>query len=75
MLHPIVIEVLSAMLGVNEDSILPTDRVADLAGYDSVQALRLISHLEESLGLRLDFERFYQAETVQDLMELVNASA
>ena len=70
-----LVEILATLLGLSADTIAPNARVADLAGYDSVQALRLISHLEASLGIRLDFERFYQAETLDQLAELLDASA
>lgn len=66
----VVVEVVAQLLDVDEEE-LTTDRsLAGIAGWDSVNSLRVLVYLERELNVSLDYERFVAAQTVGDLASI-----
>lgn len=70
-----IVEVLETVLDLEEGTTEIDQDIANLSGYDSVQALRLLTHLESISGQKIDFERYYKAQTVRDLAGLFHESS
>jgi acyl carrier protein len=52
-------------------SVKETDRLKDLAGWDSIGALSVIALVDEQYGVTLDVSKLWACETVGSLIELV----
>ena len=63
----IVIEVVSQLLDVEEATLMADSPLADIEGWDSVNALRVLVYLERELGTPIDYEHFMKAERLGDL--------
>ncbi|MDT0378442.1 acyl carrier protein [Streptomyces sp. DSM 42041] len=64
-------EIVAQLLDVDEDALGAQEPLDAVEGWDSVNALRLLVHLERDLGRPVDFERFSAAHTVRELAALV----
>jgi acyl carrier protein len=53
----------------------PDHRFKDLPGWDSVQAMRLISHIEKAFGIKLPIKDYLSAETVGQVEALIERLA
>ncbi|MFN8075602.1 MAG: hypothetical protein U0Q15_09300 [Kineosporiaceae bacterium] len=69
----LVVEVLAQMLDVEEPTVEQAASLADLPGWDSVNALRTLVFLEREAGAPLDFARYAAATTVADVVAVVEA--
>jgi acyl carrier protein len=63
----IVQDVVSQLLDVDAGSLAMDQRFAEIEGWDSVNALRILVYLEREVGHSIDFERFTKAETLGQL--------
>jgi acyl carrier protein len=70
-----IMEVLETVLDLEEGTAGIDQDISHLSGYDSVQALRLLTHLESISGQKIDFESYYKAQTVRDLAGLFHESS
>ncbi|MEV7686066.1 acyl carrier protein [Streptomyces bungoensis] len=68
-----VVDALAQLLDADEDALGPGTALAAIEDWDSVNALRVLVHLERTLGAPLDYERFAAAETVGDIAAVVAA--
>ncbi|MDG6109123.1 acyl carrier protein [Dactylosporangium aurantiacum] len=63
----VVVEVVAQLLDVDEEELTAQRPLAAIAGWDSVNSLRVLVYLERELNVSLDYERFVAAQTVGDL--------
>lgn len=66
----VVVEVVAQLLDVDEEELTAQRPLAAVAGWDSVNSLRVLVYLERELNVSLDYERFVAAQTVGDLAEI-----
>jgi acyl carrier protein len=66
-----VIEVIAQLLDIDEEELTADRPLARIAGWDSVNSLRVLVYLERELGTSLDYERFVAAQTVGDVAKIV----
>jgi acyl carrier protein len=71
----LITEAFEQLLDVDPDGFTNETPLPAVEGWDSVNALRLLVHLEQELGVPLDFERFTAVESVGDLVALVAGTA
>lgn len=67
----LVIEVVAQVLDLDEDEISVDANFADLPGWDSVNAMRVLVLLERELGEPVDYDSFAAAHAVADMVEAV----
>lgn len=65
------LEVVEEALGIPEGTTAETDRIADLAEWDSVGALSVIALLDEQFGVSLDAGDLQSCETLGDLAAII----
>jgi acyl carrier protein len=70
----IVIEVVAQLLDVDEASLTPDSRLADIESWDSVNALRVMVYLERELGVPVNFAHFIAATCLGDLWRRADAA-
>jgi acyl carrier protein len=46
-------------------------RLEDLPGWDSVNAMRLIMHIEKDFGVKLPIKEYFDARTLVDVFGLI----
>ena len=68
----IVQDVISQLLDVDAGTLEMEQRFAEIEGWDSVNALRILVYLEREVGGSIDFERFTKAETLAELAAVVH---
>jgi acyl carrier protein len=68
----IVQDVISQLLDVDAGTLGMDRRFAEIEGWDSVNALRILVYLEREVGGSIDFERFTKAETLGELATVVH---
>ncbi|MER5435289.1 acyl carrier protein [Streptomyces sp. NPDC002588] len=71
----VVAEAVGQLLDLEPDDLTTSTRLGEAEGWDSVNQMRLLVHLERELGTALDYDRFMQAETLGDLASVVAAVA
>lgn len=69
-----VTQAVAVLLDTDADDLTRTSPLDTVEGWDSVNALRLLTYLERQLGTQLDFERFHTARTIADLAAVVDAA-
>lgn len=47
-------------------------RFQDLPGWDSVNAMRLIAHIEKGFGVKLPIKEYFDAQTLGELLGLIS---
>ena len=67
----IVADALGTLLDLEADSFGGGTILAELDGWDSVNALRVLVYLEREAGGSLDFERYSSAVTVGEIADVV----
>ncbi len=60
---------------LSEKDLVPTARLKEDLGLDSLDAVDMLVHLEESLGSRIEGERLMQVKTLSDVYGLVKEAA
>ena len=63
--------VTARVLGVDGDSIKPSDNFAVDLGAESVQSIELVAMFEEEFGIEMDEEAALSVETVQTAVEFI----
>ncbi|MFE9422263.1 acyl carrier protein [Kitasatospora sp. NPDC006697] len=63
-------DVVAQLLDLDEETLDAARPLAELEGWDSVNALRVLVFLERELGTSIDYERFMAAESLADLAAL-----
>jgi acyl carrier protein len=63
------------VLGCDPAEVVPSRRLDELEGWDSMNALRLMTSLEADYGIRLDLRAYVEIDTVDALWALVRAGA
>jgi len=67
----LVRDVVGQLLDVEPAALTTERRFAEIEGWDSVNALRILVYLEREAGGSIDFERFTKAETLGELAAVV----
>jgi acyl carrier protein len=67
----VVKDVIAQLLDLNDEHLTTDTALAALAGWDSVNALRVLVYLERELGAPVDYERFMSASTLADMAAVV----
>jgi acyl carrier protein len=57
------------------DAIVQSASAATIPGWDSLAHTRIIMNLEARLGVLIDMDATYQAETINDLIGVVRAAS
>ena len=60
---------------ISPEKLIPTARLKEDLGLDSLDAVDMLVHLEESLGSRIEGERLIQVKTLADIYVLVSEAA
>ncbi|MGG7517812.1 acyl carrier protein [Allorhizobium undicola] len=60
----VVIGVIAELLDLDEAKLTPETALCEVAGWDSVNALRVLVFLERETGQPVDYQLFMAAETV-----------
>ena len=68
----IVQDVISQLLDVDSGALAMDRSFAEIEGWDSVNALRILVYLEREVGGSIDFERFTKAATLGELAAVVH---
>ena len=68
----LVTEIVATVLDVDADELNRDTPLAEIPGWDSVNALRVLAYLERRLGRSLDYDRFHDATTIGALAALVD---
>jgi acyl carrier protein len=63
----VTIRVIAELLDLDEASLSPDTPTNEIAGWDSVNALRVLVYLERELGFALDYDRFATAACIGEL--------
>jgi acyl carrier protein len=63
----IVVEAISQLLDVDEATLTADCNISKIEGWDSVNALRVLTYLERKLGAPVDYKHFMEAEYLGDL--------
>jgi acyl carrier protein len=63
------------VLGCDPAEVMPSRRLDELKGWDSMNALRLMTSLEADYGIRLDLRAYVTIDTVGALWALVRSQA
>lgn len=66
---------MDAILQAEPGSTTADDRIASLAGWDSMAIIMFIAMADEMLGLTLNVDALASCKTVGDLMKLCGAKA
>lgn len=66
-----VADLIEQVADVPAEEISPDVRFASLANWTSLEALRLLSALEDDLGVRLDLRAYLAVSAVGELVDLV----
>lgn len=61
-------EVVADVLDMDENDLHDEIRMEELPEWDSVNAVRLMVHLESTLGVRLPVEQVMKAQSLKDLL-------
>jgi acyl carrier protein len=65
-------QILAMLLDADEDELTGDTLLADLARWDSVNALRVLNYLERQTDGAIDYDRFMAALSVRDLSAAIN---
>jgi acyl carrier protein len=71
----LVLDVVADLLDLEPDELAADTPLAAVAGWDSVNALRVLVYLERRLGTSVDYQDFEAAVTVADLVALADRAA
>jgi acyl carrier protein len=63
----IVVDTIAQLLDVDEETLAADRKIAEIDGWDSVNALRVLTYLERKLGTPIDYKHFMEAEYLGDL--------
>ncbi|MBE5102252.1 acyl carrier protein [Priestia aryabhattai] len=66
-----LIELLSDILEIEESDINFEEELSELENWDSVNSLRILTHIEDEFNIRLSMEQYSNVQTVKDLKELI----
>lgn len=69
-----ILEVVADVLECEEDELSTAYGKTENDEWDSVNALRMFTIIENELNIRLDMEAFLKVETIQDIIDLVEAA-
>jgi len=68
-----VVKVIVEQLSVTKDKVIPTAKVVDDLGADSLDVTELIMALEEEFDLKIEDSEAKDLQTVQDIYDYVNS--
>ncbi|MFD3218726.1 acyl carrier protein [Bacillus pacificus] len=70
-LTSILTELLADILEVEEEEISFNKELSDYEGWDSVNSLRILTHVEDEFNLRLSMDQYSKVQTIGQLQELI----
>jgi acyl carrier protein len=65
----IVVDTIAQLLDIDEETLTADCKIAEIHGWDSVNALRVLTYLERKLGTPIDYRHFMEAEYLGDLWD------
>lgn len=68
-----LIETIADTFDIEGDNLTEETQLEHIEGWDSVNALRLLSAIEDELGLRLNVAQFMKTESIGRLHQLCGA--
>jgi acyl carrier protein len=69
----IVVDLVEQVTGVDATELADGTRFERLAGWTSLEALRLLTAVEQRFGVGLDLREYFAASTLADLVALIHA--
>lgn len=63
--------ILSEQLGIKEEKILPTSRVMEDLGADSLDVVELLMLLEDEFGIEVSEQEAVNLKTVADIVKII----
>jgi acyl carrier protein len=69
-----LIELIAEVLDMEPEELSADVGPNQIEEWDSVNALRILTHIETEWGVRLTMEEYAQAQTIGDLAELIAGS-
>lgn len=73
-LEQLILEIVADVLECEEDELSMTYSKEENDKWDSVNTLRMLTSIESEFDIRLDMEKLLKAETIQDIVDLVEAT-
>lgn len=65
------IELIAKELEIEKDKILPEARLDEDIGWDSMDAISIMSAIDDEYNIQLDEEKFSKIITIKDIYDLV----
>ena len=65
-------KIIAEQLNIEYEKLELTSQLALLNNWDSLVALRIMSNMENLLGVKVPLQTFIQAKTINDLIKLVS---
>jgi len=69
----VVVDLVEQVTGIPADELGEGTNFERLGGWTSLEALRLLTAVEDTLGVRLDLRTYFAAATIADLVALIHA--
>ncbi|MFK4469730.1 acyl carrier protein [Bacillus sp. RC252] len=70
-LTSILTELLADILEVEEEEISFNKELSDYEGWDSVNSLRILTHVEDEFNIRLSMDQYSKVQTIEQLQTLI----
>ncbi|MCM3651758.1 acyl carrier protein [Metabacillus litoralis] len=64
-------ELLADILEIEEQDLNFNMRLSDFENWDSVNSLRILTHIEDEFHVRLSMEQYSKVQTVEELRALI----
>ncbi|HDR7532900.1 TPA: acyl carrier protein [Bacillus cereus] len=64
-------ELLADILEVEEEEICFNKELSDYEGWDSVNSLRILTHVEDEFNIRLSMDQYSKVQTIAQLQTLI----
>ena len=72
-MNSIILEVLKRTVTDDESKLVPSAKLIDDLGCDSLSAMEIVMDLEEKLGITVDDSEVEKIITIQDIINIVEA--
>ena len=71
--NKIIIKMLEELMEVDEGTLLPTTRLAELEEFDSMARLSLIVMMNDEFEKKLSVKHIKEFRTIQDIIDFIHA--
>ncbi|WP_018276995.1 acyl carrier protein [Teredinibacter turnerae] len=74
-MHDQLAALIESLLDIDVEELTADSHFKDLPGWDSVNAMRLIAHIETEFAIKLPIKEYLKAETLADVQTLIARAA